>query len=38
MGMNNIGVRSSLAINMFWKVVLPKELVFSRCLIVKEGL
>jgi len=38
MGMNNIGVRNSLAKNMFWKVALPKELVFARCLISKEGL
>jgi hypothetical protein len=38
MGMNNIGARSSLAKNMFWKVALPKELVFARCFIAKEGL
>jgi hypothetical protein len=38
MGMNNIGARSSLAKNMFWKVALPKELVFARYLIAKKGL
>jgi hypothetical protein len=30
MGMNNIGARSSLTKNMFWKVALPKELVFCK--------